>query len=47
MEYVKPALLLAGSAKAIVLGAFVGDGDSSKPTSANTRPVPISLGLDD
>jgi hypothetical protein len=47
MEYVKPALLLAGSAKTLVLGFIPGSGDSSVPTGANTNPVPIVLGLDD
>ena len=47
MEYVKPALLLAGSAKALVLGIYMGDGDHSQPTAANTKAVPIVLGLDD
>jgi hypothetical protein len=47
MEYVKPALVLAGSAKALVLGIYLGDGDHTQPTMANTKPVPIALGLDD
>lgn len=47
MEYVKPVLVCAGTARALVLGAYGGNGDSVQPTSASTRPVPIALGLDD
>jgi hypothetical protein len=47
MEYVKPTLSLAGSAQALVLGNFPGDGDHTTPTMANTSPVLLGLGLDD
>lgn len=47
MEYIKPVLVNAGSAQALVLGIFPGDGDSPQPTSSNTKPVPMALGLDD
>jgi hypothetical protein len=47
MEYVKPTLVLAGSAQAVVLGDKPGDGDSSIPTLRNTSPVLLGLGLDD
>ena len=47
MEYVKPVLVHAGTAQALVLGIFPGDGDHAQPTTASTRPVPLGLGLDD
>jgi hypothetical protein len=47
MEYVKPALVLAGKAQVLVLGMYTGHGDHNPPTPENTRPVPLGLGLDD
>jgi hypothetical protein len=47
MKYSKPTLSLAGTAQALVLGTFPGDGDHSKPTMANTSPLLLGLGLDD
>jgi hypothetical protein len=47
MEYVKPTLVLAGTTQALVLGIFPGNDDSNPPTLANTKPTPMSLGLDD
>jgi hypothetical protein len=47
VEYTKPTLVLAGTAQALVLGVYVGSGDHNPPTVADTRPIPLGLGLDD
>lgn len=47
MEYLNPALTIAGTAQTLVLGKMPGDGEGTDPCPEDSYPSLLCLGLDD